>query len=85
MRLMTTQHQAKTVHPLSYYRRWALLSQRDLGARCGITASTIYLIENGRTVPKLPTMAKICRALGVQWEDVAEFRATMGAQGVLPR
>jgi DNA-binding XRE family transcriptional regulator len=53
------------------------LSQRDLAKKAGVTASTIYLIENGRTEPRLRVMRQICDALGVNALDVDEFRAAL--------
>ena len=59
-------------------RRRQLMSQRDLAQKAGVTASTIYLIEAGRTEPRLKVMRQICEALGVGPMDVDEFRATLG-------
>jgi DNA-binding XRE family transcriptional regulator len=58
-------------------RRGQLMSQRDLAQKAGVTASTIYLIENGRTEPRLKVMRQICEALGVGAFDVDEFRAAL--------
>jgi DNA-binding XRE family transcriptional regulator len=58
-------------------RRRRLLSQRDLASRAGVTASTIYLIETGRTEPRLKIMRLICEALGVSPMEVDEFRAAL--------
>lgn len=60
-------------------RRRRLLSQRDLAHLAGVTPSTIYLIESGRTGPRLAVMRKICEALGVGPLEVDEFRATLEA------
>ena len=45
-------------------RRRKLLSQRDLAARAGIAPSTIYLVKNGKSAPRLLVMRKICEILG---------------------
>jgi DNA-binding XRE family transcriptional regulator len=66
--------------PLEVLRRQRLLSQRDLAQRAGIAQSTVYLIENGRTRPRLKVMRAICQALGVQPTDVDEFRAVIGVE-----
>lgn len=58
---------------LSQARRSRLLSQRDLAAKAGVTASTIYLIEVGRTTPRLKIMRKICEALDVEYTEIDEF------------
>lgn len=58
-------------------RRRQLLSQRDLARKAGVTASTIYLIEAGRTEPRLKVMRQICEALGVGPMEVDEFRTAL--------
>jgi DNA-binding XRE family transcriptional regulator len=55
-------------------RRNHLLSQRDLAKKAGITASTVYLIENGRTTPRLSVMRRVCAALAVNPQEIDEFR-----------
>jgi DNA-binding XRE family transcriptional regulator len=57
-----------------------LLSQRDLAQKAGVTASTIYLIETGRTEPRLKIMRLICDALGVSPMEVDEFRLALEGQ-----
>jgi DNA-binding XRE family transcriptional regulator len=59
--------------PLSKVRRGKLISQRDLAAQCGITASTVFLIETHRTEPSLRVMKLICAALEIVPQDVEEF------------
>jgi DNA-binding XRE family transcriptional regulator len=63
--------------PLRTIRRRQLMSQRDLAQKAGVTASTIYLIEVGRTEPRLKVMRQICEALGVKPQDVDEFRRAL--------
>jgi transcriptional regulator with XRE-family HTH domain len=58
-------------------RRNQLLSQRDLARKANVTPSTIYLIESGKTRPRLKVMRQICEALGVDPRDVEEFRETL--------
>lgn len=41
------------------------LSGEQLGARAGVTSSTIFDIERGRKVPRLSTLEAIAQALGV--------------------
>jgi DNA-binding XRE family transcriptional regulator len=59
---------------LRQIRRNQLLSQRDLARKARITPSTVYLIEAGRTRPRLKVMRQICEALSVAPTDVDEFR-----------
>ena len=59
---------------LRQIRRNQLLSQRDLARKARITPSTVYLIEAGRTRPRLKVMRQICEALGVAPQDIDEFR-----------
>lgn len=59
---------------LRQIRRNQLLSQRDLARKARITPSTVYLIEAGRTRPRLKVMRQICEALGVAPQEVDEFR-----------
>lgn len=58
-------------------RRHQLLSQRDLAKLAGITASTVYLVESGRTAPHFKVMRAVCAALGMQPSEVDEFRAVL--------
>ncbi len=58
-------------------RRRMLLSQRDFATKAGLTPSTIYLIESGRTEPRLKVMRQICEALGVSPLEVDEFRTAL--------
>lgn len=55
-------------------RRNQLLSQRDLAKKAGVTASTIYLIEAGRTTPRLSIMRRLADALHVNPQDIDEFQ-----------
>jgi DNA-binding XRE family transcriptional regulator len=61
-------------------RRRQLLSQRDLARKAGVTASTIYLIETGRTEPRLKIMRLICDALNVSPMEIDEFRDSLERQ-----
>lgn len=55
-------------------RRNQLLSQRDLAKKAGVTPSTIYLIEAGRTTPRLSIMRRLSDALHVNPRDIDEFQ-----------
>ena len=58
----------------------ALLSMRQLARKAGISPTTIYLLESGQRSPQLLTIYKLSRALGVDPEEIEEFRRTMEGQ-----
>jgi transcriptional regulator with XRE-family HTH domain len=51
-----------------------LLSMRELGRLASVAASTIYLIEAGRTTPRPSIVRKLAAALEVEPQDIDEFR-----------
>ena len=55
-------------------RRRRLMSIATLAKAAGVATKTIVDIEHGRTVPRLQTMRALCDALGVEPEEVEEFR-----------
>ena len=59
---------------LEILRRQRLMSQTDLAQKAGVAKSTVYLIEAGKTTPRLNVMRKICEALGVGPQEVDEFK-----------
>ncbi len=65
-----------TMKALRIARLW---SQRELASRAGVSENTVINIETGRRLPRLLTMRRIADALGVDWNEVAEFRATVQA------
>ena len=66
---------------LEMTRRRRLLSQRALAQRSGVSESTIYSIEGGKsTHPRLEVMRKLCDALGVEPMDVDEFRRVIESE-----
>jgi transcriptional regulator with XRE-family HTH domain len=50
------------------------LSQRDLALKAGVTPKTIVDLELGRHEPRLRTIRRVAEALGVQVDQVDEFR-----------
>ena len=42
------------------------LNQRELAERCGVPQSTIARMESGAVTPKLDTLIKVCRDLGLR-------------------
>jgi transcriptional regulator with XRE-family HTH domain len=61
-------------------RLQALLSIRQLARKAGISPTTISLLETGQRTPQLLTVYKLSRALGVDPEEIAEFRHAMDRQ-----
>ena len=62
---------------LREHRIRRLWSQRELARRAGVAERTVVNAETGRRLPRLLTMRRIADALGVDWRDVAEFRAAV--------
>jgi transcriptional regulator with XRE-family HTH domain len=58
-------------------RLQALLSMRQLARKAGLSATTIYLLENHQRTPQLLTIYKLSRALGVNPEEIEEFCQAM--------
>ena len=56
-----------------------LLSIRQLAKLAGVAPTTVHLIESGQRLPHFETMRKLAEALGVDWEEVDEFRAAVEA------
>jgi transcriptional regulator with XRE-family HTH domain len=51
-----------------------LLSMRQLATKAGVASSTIYLIETGRSIPRLSSIRRIAAALGIEPTEIDEFR-----------
>ena len=60
---------------LKQARKDAVLTQKQLGEKCGMADSAIRKYESGRVVPKLETLQKLATALG---QDVSMFLPTKG-------
>ena len=54
------------------------LSQRDLAQKAGVAPKTIVDLELGRQEPRLRTIRRLAEALGVEPNDVDEFRRAIG-------
>ena len=54
-----------------------LLTVRGLAERAGVAPSTVYLIENGRSVPRFDAIRKLSAVLDVAPADIAEFQAAI--------
>jgi transcriptional regulator with XRE-family HTH domain len=60
-------------------RRRNLLTQHGLAAKSGVSQGTIARIESGaRTELRVGTMKALAEALGVQPDEVTEFRPSLG-------
>jgi transcriptional regulator with XRE-family HTH domain len=62
---------------LAVLRKQKLMTQRELAAAAGVTIATVSYAETGKMRPKILTIRKICRALGVEAKDVDEFRRAL--------
>lgn len=51
-------------------RKRNLLSQRDLAQKAGITHSTVYLLEAGRTRPRLVVLRSLFKALRLDGQPI---------------
>ena len=51
-------------------RRSQRLTQRQLGAKCGLTAPTIFNIEKDYTVVQPERLRILCKALGIKPSDI---------------
>lgn len=54
------------------YRLRKNLSLQQLSRLSGVAVSTLSEIENGVTLPTLPTLCKIAAALGIPWHLLVE-------------
>lgn len=58
---------------LSYARRKAGLSQRELGRRAGVTQASISRIEEDKTSPRFETLERLLAACGFELEVVPRY------------
>lgn len=54
-----------------------LLTAQALAKKTGMSDGGIYRIERGEWLPSLATVRKLSKALGVQPEEVEEFKAAI--------
>ncbi len=59
------------VRLLKLYRQQAVLSQRELAERAGLTKRTIVNLELGRTSAHPATVRKLAQVLGVAPDELA--------------
>lgn len=63
-------------------RERALLTQRELAAKSGLTQATVHRIESGATKARISTVRRLAKALHV---DASEFMGRGGAETHEPR
>lgn len=66
---------------LREWRAERLESSKTLALKAGVSNKTILEIENGRSLPRFPTMRKLSEALGVEPGDIEEFAAAIEERG----
>jgi transcriptional regulator with XRE-family HTH domain len=64
---------------LIYVQHERLLTIRELAQQAGTAPSTIYLIEAGRTVPRLGVVRRLAAALEIDPATIDEFRPAIEA------
>lgn len=50
--------------------------QEDLARESGLARANVARLESGRTVPKLPTLERVARALGLRTDDLLKAPAS---------
>jgi DNA-binding XRE family transcriptional regulator len=68
-------------HSLRDVRAERLLSIRELAHLAGVAPSTIYMIEVGRSTPRLGVVRRLAEALSVDPLTVTELRRAIRAHG----
>jgi len=56
-----------------------LLSMRELARQASVAASTVYLIEAGKTTPRPSIVRRLASVLGVEAREIDEFRRAIEA------
>jgi DNA-binding XRE family transcriptional regulator len=72
------------VTALNIVRRRQLYSREALAKVAQVSPSTIYLIEKGKTRPRLGVMRKLATALGVDPMEIDEFREAVESERTRP-
>ena len=62
----------KTGEALKKARTDAKMTQKELAEKCGMADSAIRKYESGKVTPKLDTIAKIARAMGLYAGDLVD-------------
>jgi transcriptional regulator with XRE-family HTH domain len=69
----------KVMSSLREVRAERLLSIRELARLASVAPSTIYLIESGRSTPRLRIVRQLAAVLGVEPQEIDEFRRVIEA------
>jgi transcriptional regulator with XRE-family HTH domain len=54
-----------------------LMSAQELSNKSGVSETNIYRLEHGKWLPSLATIRKLSDVLGIQPEEVEEFKAAI--------
>jgi transcriptional regulator with XRE-family HTH domain len=70
---------AQMADSLATIRRLRAWTQRELATRAGVGVTTIRDLERGAgPTPSLPTVRKLCDALGIEPRDCTDFHRSIG-------
>ena len=62
-----------------------MLTARQLAERAGLSHATVYMVENGKTIPRLEAVRKLSAALEVDPMEVSELRHAIEVAAGAPR
>ncbi len=74
----------ETTRPLRWHRMTRMMTIVALAAAANVAQKTISDIENGKVVPKLRTVRRLCETLGVSPAEVTEFAEALDLVGGRP-
>jgi transcriptional regulator with XRE-family HTH domain len=75
----------KLMSTLREVRAERLLSIRELARQASVAPSTVYLIESGRSMPRPRVVRQLAAVLGVEPQEIDEFRRVIEATKVSRR
>ena len=71
MELAVKLKEARTIGAIIKARREKVgLNKTELAEKSGLTPSAITYYENGSRKPNIPSMAKLCKALGMSMDEI---------------
>ncbi len=68
------------VRPLAQWRKFRMMTVRQLAEATDLSKTTINLIETGQRSPQFDTIKQLASALEVRPEQIQEARPTLGLQ-----